>query len=184
MNHFILPGVVGCVLLALLLYWLLQGGAANENQLDLLKIRETLADLQLLIRSQNLVARMFDPKDLEFVRAEGDPVLVRLLNRERKAAIVGWMRRMRLQVSALMAYRISYARGTKKLRPTMELRLTLEYVTFLMTYYALIFLVWLWGPFHARRLVGSAIKSVGLFCGVFEDFVSSSVMANKQLSEM
>jgi hypothetical protein len=74
---------------------------------------------------------------------------------------------MQKQVAELMDLHLRLAGYTHEPNPRFELKLTAKYLSFLLVSYALLFLLWLRGPFKARRAVAYTSGVAGYFCTVF-----------------
>ena len=111
--------------------------------------------------------RIFDPHDLAFVLRQSRPEILRQFQQDRKALAVSWLCRTRKQVVHLMDLHLKLASYTYEPGPTLELRLTLDYLSFSVVCHLLLILFWLRGPFHTRKMVGYTMGAAERFCVAF-----------------
>jgi hypothetical protein len=173
MIQLIVPIVLGFLLLSILLYWFLLGNPSSKAKSDLCEAREALIRLQMLPIS--LVDRVLDPNDLQFVRSEKDPMILSMFESERKIIAICWLHQLRRQVVLLMRSHVRAVRSNARLSPAIETKLAFDYFEFLLTYQFLLGLMWMSGPFEARRLAGSVTHSVTRLCQTSERLLAPSV---------
>jgi hypothetical protein len=121
-----------------------------------------------------IVERIFDSGDQEFINRQNAPPIHDLFLRERRALAVSWLRQTRQQLSILMSYHLKSARNDAGLKPAMELRIAAEYCMFVMVCRALIGLIWLRGPFNLHRGVGYAIRTASELCQISVEIFSKA----------
>lgn len=164
MIQIVLPILIGVLLLGILLYWFLRGEKPGQSQLDLFEAHASLIHLQSLFVTPDLIDRITSEQDMIFVRSEGERNLISLFNSERRAIAILWLRRMCKQVKLLMNFHVRSARYSAKLGSVVELKLAFQFLAFITIYYALFMLVWLRGPFHARRVASFIAVALRSFC--------------------
>lgn len=113
------------------------------------------------------IERIFSTEDMEFISHASSPKARRLFLEERKALAIRWLRKTQKQVGQLMKLHFRLAGHTHEPNPRFELKLTVKYLSFLLVSYLLLFLLWLRGPFKARRVVAYTSHVAGYFCTVF-----------------
>ena len=164
MIQIIVPIFIGFLLLGILLYWFLRGEESAKCRLELSEAQTALKYLQSGSTSRDLIDRIANEQDIIFVRSEGDRNLLVLLNGERRAVALLWLRRMHQQVKLLMHFHVSSARSNARLGPVVELKLAFQFLAFIAIYYALLVMVWLRGPFRARKVTGFIAVALRQFC--------------------
>ncbi|MGB6525381.1 MAG: hypothetical protein WBE87_10740, partial [Candidatus Acidiferrales bacterium] len=92
--------VIGVLLLGLLLYWALRENTPGSS--TGLSPAESAKALQQDLPPADLIERILDPRDLDFVSKESASETVRLFERERQALAIAWLRQTRRQVGNLM----------------------------------------------------------------------------------
>jgi hypothetical protein len=113
------------------------------------------------------IERIFSPEDMVFISHASSPNGRRLFLEERKALAIRWLRKTQKQVAQLMDLHLRIAGNTHEPSPRFELKLAAKYLVFLLVSYLLLFLLWLRGPFKARRVVAYTSQVAGYFCTVF-----------------
>jgi hypothetical protein len=113
------------------------------------------------------IERIFSTEDMEFIFHESSPRARRLFLEERKTLAIQWLRKTQRQVAQLMDLHLRLAGHTREPSSRFELKLAAKYVSFLVVSYLLLFLLWLRGPFKARRIVAYTSRVAGYFCTVF-----------------
>jgi len=113
------------------------------------------------------IDRLFSTEDMEFISHSSSPKARRLFLEERKALAIQWLRKTQRQVAQLMDLHLRLAGHTHEPSPRFELKLGAKYLSFLLVSYLLLFLLWLRGPFKARRVVAYTSDVAGYFCTVF-----------------
>jgi hypothetical protein len=112
------------------------------------------------------IERIFSAEDIEFICRSSAPEVQRLFLKERKALAVQWLRKTQKQVAQFMDLHLRLAGFTEKPSPGFELELTAKYVVFFVVSHLLLLLLWLRGPFRARRVVGYTCAVAGYFCAI------------------
>jgi len=154
------------VLLALLAYWAWRSRERDVTIDEFTGAREALESLLVWFPA---VRRIFDPGDLNFIR-QSCPEIEGLFQQERKTLALSWLRDTREQIARLMGIHLRLSRciyeldGTTKLD---EFRLAIDYLSFIAVCHLLLTLVWLRGPFRARKMVGYTLGAADRFCAVF-----------------
>jgi hypothetical protein len=113
------------------------------------------------------IERIFSIDDMQFISHSGSPRVQRLFLNERKALAIQWLRKTQKQVAQLMDIHLRLAGYTHDPSSRFELKLGLRYVAFFLASYVLLLLLWLRGPFKARRVVAYTSSIAGYFCTVF-----------------
>jgi hypothetical protein len=148
--------VIGLGFLILLLVWVLQGVGSPVSGTRLSEAEAVLTAVQMELPPRALGERIFSPEDWDFITAHTTPGIQRLFLRERKILAYSWLRQTRRNIGRLMDFHRKAVRRNIRLDPSLEFRLALDYALFLLMYEILLGLIWLRGPFCARRIVGYA----------------------------
>jgi hypothetical protein len=131
---------------------------------DFSKAREALDSVFVATAAIN---RIFSSEDMEFIARSAAKNARCLFLKERKILALQWLRMMQKQVAQLMDVHLRLASHTYDPSPRFELRLTAKYLTFVSISYIVLLLLWLRGPFKARRSTAYTIRAAGNFCTVF-----------------
>jgi hypothetical protein len=172
---------IGALLLGLMFYWLLQDDVSHK--IDLSEARNALGRLQSKFLPANLVGRILDCNDFAFVSEQKEPRIVHLLEAERRAIAVYWLRHTRQQVKALMTFHVKSARYNAKLAAGLEIRLALNYFAFLVVCNAFQSLIWLRGPFYASRVARHTMTVATRFCAVSEKILAIAEARHANMPE-
>lgn len=172
MTELVFSLAIGVLLLGLMLHWCLQGEASKET--DISTARDTLGSLRDRFLPLSLVARILDPNDLDYVRSLNEPHIVDLLETDRKAIALYWLRHTRRQVKTVMDFHVKSARHNSRLTISLEVKLALDYFAFLLVCDALRGLIWLRGPFHAPRVTHGVRSIAARFCARSEGALLSA----------
>jgi hypothetical protein len=113
------------------------------------------------------IRRIFSTEDMEFISHSSTREVQHLFLKERKALAIRWLRKTQKEVALLMDIHLRLAGYTHEPSPRFELKLTAKYLAFFVVSYLLLFLLWLRGPFKAKRIVGYTVAVAGYFCTVF-----------------
>ncbi len=122
--------------------------------------------LDTVIVETGAVERIFSSDDIEFISRSSTPKVQRLFLKERKALAMLWLRKTQKQVAQFMDLHLRLAGYTQEPSPRFELKLAGKYVAFIVVSYLLLLLLWLRGPFKARRVVGYTCGVAGHFCAI------------------
>lgn len=164
---------IGLLLLTLLLLLAQRSTRPSAFSRERSVAREALTALQLEFPPRDLVERIFASQDWDFVSNQTRVQIRHTFLQERKAIALSWLRQTRKQAGRLMDFHLSAVRRNINLSPAVEIKLAANYLLFLLVCQFLLGLIWLRGPFGARRLVGYAV-------GVAEQlwFVSAQLLSS------
>jgi hypothetical protein len=122
--------------------------------------------LDTVIVETAAIERIFSSEDSEFISRSSTPKVQQLFLKERKALAMQWVRKTQRQVAQFMDLHLRLAGYTQEPSPRFELKLAAKYVAFIVVSYLLLLLLWLRGPFKARRVVGYTCGVAGYFCAI------------------
>jgi hypothetical protein len=133
---------------------------------EFVQARHALRTLQLGLLPANLVERIFDSGDFEYVTAEGPREICKLFLAERKRISLMWVGRVRDEIRNLMHFHLGYSRFQSKLSLKTELRLTLDFILLLLACRTLQLWLYLRGPYSAPAIVGIAAEAAARVCRI------------------
>ena len=158
--------IAGC-LLFLLALWLKRKPAAPAQRQNPQDASQLLANLRMDLPPRAVMERILDPTDLKLVSEQSDRKIRQLFLEERRRLAILWLVHTRQALGRLVRFHRLLVRSDAGLHPTSELRLSVEYVSFIACYWALIALVAVRGPYGTRR-------AIGVVTGVAADLWESS----------
>ena len=147
---------IGLLLIILLIFLLIRSKGSGRSLSESTEDHEALADFQVEPFPQELVGRIFGTEDWNYVSVHESERIQRLFREERKKLAILWLRGTRDQARALMRFHKVHAAKSTGLEPVSEVKLAFDYFLFQLSCEFLAGLIWLYGPTHARRLVGFA----------------------------
>ncbi len=157
--------ILGGLLLALLVYWVQRSRSRDvNNQTESLEVQDILVCLQFPARTKPFVDRIFSEQDWAFVSRETNRAVQRLFQTQRRRLAIVWLRQTRNQVVRLMTSYRAAVRQTSDVSAAVEMRVALDYMLFLLTYYVLLVSVWLRGPIEARKAAGYVLGAASHLC--------------------
>jgi len=166
----LLPVVfVGTLILLLGLRLVLQSSSTprQDHSVSMEELTKAREALDTVFVESAAIRRIFSPEDMEFVAHSGPHRAQHLFLKERKALAIQWLRKTQKEVALLMDIHLRLAGYTLEPSPKFELQLTARYFAFRIVSYLLLLLLWLRGPFKARRIVDYTVGVAGHFCTVF-----------------
>lgn len=147
---------IGLLLLIVLLVWARRSASAAPDGRARAEVLEALSALELAVPPRPLRERIFALEDWEFISNQAAHNTQRLFLKERRRVALSWLRETRKKVGEVIALRRTAVRRDRELRPAVEIKLATDYGFFFLVYVLLHTLIWLGGPFGARRMVGFA----------------------------
>jgi hypothetical protein len=113
------------------------------------------------------IKRIFANEDMEFISQAGTGDVQRFFLKERKRLSIQWIRMTQKQVAQLMDLHLKLASYTYEPGPRSEMKLTINYLCFLLVSNSVLVLLWLFGPFEAVRIVAYAVRGAEYFFSEF-----------------
>ncbi|MGC0772966.1 MAG: hypothetical protein WB543_08530 [Candidatus Acidiferrum sp.] len=113
------------------------------------------------------IKRIFATDDMEFVSHAGTGDVQRFFLKERKRLAIQWVRMTQKQVGHLMDLHLKLASYTYEPNPRSEMKLTVNYLCFILASNSLLVLLWLFGPFEVVRIAAYTVRVAEHFCTVF-----------------
>jgi len=157
---------VGLLLLVLVMAWVrrtVQPAARNHTH-NLPDIEEVQAVLQSAVPPRPLVHQIFAREDWEFILKQAPPRAQRMFLEERTQIARTWLRQTNNKVGEVMRLYRTAVRQSPGLRPAAELRLAIGQLSLLIVFVTLNTLMWLRGPFVAKRIVQYAANLADQLC--------------------
>jgi len=142
---------------------------AEGGSTALVHARQALSTLQGGLLPADMVARVFDRADLDYVESQGSPELQRLFLDERKRVALLWVSRVREQLVSLREFHAGSARFYAQLNPLTELSLLFDFSRLLLACRMLQVFVFLRGPYAAPRIVGATAATAAKVCNVSQE---------------
>ena len=148
----------------LLVQWAKKDHAQSVTLEDYAQAR---AALDSVFVETSAIKRIFAEEDKEFVSRTGTPDVHRFFLKERKGLAIQWVRMTQKQVAHLMDLHLKLASYTYEPSPRSEVKLTVNYLCFILASNGLLILLWFFGPFEAVRIVSYTVRVAEYFCSVF-----------------
>ena len=137
---------------------------AEGSAHQFVEARGSLQTLQQGLLPQDLINRIFDRQDLEFVAGTTSREIRRMFLAERKRISLQWVRRVRLEILNLMHFHRGYSRFHSEISLLTELRLALDFAGLLLVCRVLETLFYFRGPYAAPRMVRATASAAARLC--------------------
>lgn len=168
MNGLIPIVLLGTLILIFSARLLVQSSRQRHGQVVTIEdFSRARAALDSLFVETAAIKRIFAKEDMEFISEATTEDVQRLFRKERKGLALQWVRMTQKQVAHLMDLHLRLASYTKEPSPRYEVKLTANYLCFILASYGLLILLSLFGPFEAARIVAYAVRVAEYFCSVF-----------------
>ena len=125
------------------------------------------ATLDSVFAETAAIKRIFASEDMEFISQAGTCDVQRFFLKERKTLAIQWVRMTQKQVADLMDLHLKLASYTYDPSPRSEIKLTVNYLCFILASNGLLILLRLFGPFEAVRIVAYTVRAEEYFCSEF-----------------
>jgi hypothetical protein len=135
----------------------------------LVQARQALNTLQAGLLPAELVARIFDRADLNYVESQTSSEIRDLFIGERKRVALLWVSRVRQQLESLKRFHLGSARFYARLNLRTELSLAVDFARLLFACRLLQVFVHLGGPYAAPRFVGATAEVATKVCNVSQE---------------
>jgi hypothetical protein len=130
--------------------------------------RGSLQTLQRGLLPRELIGRIFDRRDLEYVTRHTPPDIQNQFLTDRKRISLQWVRRVRLELLNLMHFHRAHSRFHTTISPWTELRLALDFAGLLLACRILELLFYFRGPYAAPRMVSATASAAARLCTASE----------------
>jgi len=141
---------------------------AEGGAVALLEARQALDSLQTGLLPPEIVGRVFDRRDLDFVTSSAGRQVQDLFLEERQRLALIWIRQLRSNVLSLKGFHSGYSRSYAGLNVRAEIGLAFSFASLLVLCRTLEAVFYLNGPYAASRLVGNAISVAESVCTISE----------------
>ena len=165
--------VLGSLLLVVLFLFLRHSSTIPAKIKRPSEAHEALSVLQSELLPDWFVDRLFSEEDWNFARNQDAPEVPGLFDRERKTVALSWLKETRRHVSQLMDFHVRLARQRPDLKPSVEAKLTLEYLQFRLACSLLAGMIRTIGPCQVRSLAGYAVNLATHLGAVSEKVLTS-----------
>lgn len=153
-------------LLFVFLFVLARRGKAEGGARALIGARQALYTLRSELLPQDLVARLFDREDLEFVLALRSPAVESLFFAQRKRVALLWVERVQSQIRHLRHLHLGSARFYARLEFKTELSLAWNFTILLVSCRALKTAILIAGPYAAPAMVSTVSDAATRVCEI------------------
>lgn len=126
--------------------------------------RSSLQTLQQGLLPRDLINRIFDRQDLQYVSGKMPAEIRELFLAERKRISLSWVRRVRLEVLNLMHFHRAHSRFYVQLSLPTEIRLALDFAGLLLACRLLEAIFYFRGPYAAPRMVNLTASAAIRLC--------------------
>ena len=126
--------------------------------------RGSLQTLQQGLLPRDLINRIFDRQDLQYVTEKMPAEIHRLFLAERKRISLSWVRRVRLEILHLMRFHRAHSRFYVRLSLMTEIRLAFDFAGLLLACRALEGLFYFRGPYAAPGMVRMTASAAARLC--------------------
>jgi len=130
--------------------------------------RGSLQTLQQGLLPPDLLNRIFDRRDLDYVNSQTPPEVRRLFQTQRKQISLMWVRRVRAEILNLMHFHRSHSRFHTNISMLTEIRLALDFAGLLIVCRILETLFSVRGPYAAPGMVQSVAAAASRLCAASE----------------
>lgn len=170
---------LGVGLLVLLTVLALRKHTPVEGSAHLfVEARGSLLTLQQGLLPSDLIHRIFDRRDLDYVTLKMPVEIQRLFLAERKLISVQWVRRVRLELCNLMHFHRGHSRFHSEISVLTELRLASYFAALLVACRFLEAIFHFRGPYAAPRMVKATASAAARLCTTSEESMSFLNAAN------
>jgi hypothetical protein len=156
---------LGLGFLGMLIFIMRRGRATPEGgAVALIEARGALDTLQGSLMPPELIGRIFEQQDLEYIEASTPAEVREFFLRERSQIALLWIRQVRTQLVSLRRFYTGRSRYYAQISAGTELSLGLNFLVLLSACRLLEVLVYVRGPFAAPRIVGATITRTAKIC--------------------
>lgn len=120
-------------------------------------VHESLNALQSELLPDWFVGRLFSEEDWKFAHGQAAET-GSLFDRQRKTVALSWLKQTQEHVARLMDFHLRTARQRPDLKPSAEIKITLEYVQFQLLCKLLSGMIRMAGPMRVRSVAGHAVN--------------------------
>ena len=168
-----MSGLIPIVVLSLLILifsarLLMQSGKQSHARVVTIEdYSQARAELDSVFEETAAIKRIFAHEDMQYISRTAAREVQRFFRKERKGLAMQWMRMTQKQVAHLMDLHLKLASYTKEPSPRCEIKLTVNYLCFILASNCLLILLSFFGPFRAVRMIAYTQRAAEYFCSVF-----------------
>ncbi|HEY4878386.1 MAG TPA: hypothetical protein VIH97_04630 [Candidatus Acidoferrales bacterium] len=156
---------VGLGLFVLLYFLARRSHAPVEGSAhQFVEARSSLQTLEQGLLPRDMIARIFDRQDLQYVTTKVPAEIRGLFLAERKRISLSWVRRVRQEVVNLMHFHRAHSRFYVQLSLPTEIRLAFDFAGLLLACRLLEAIFYLRGPYAAPRMVNLTASAAMRLC--------------------
>jgi len=159
---------IGALLFLALIFLVWQSPRAEDSSAALVEARQALVALQTGLLPMELIGRIFNREDLDYVRSQAPEPVCSMFLSDRKSVALAWAAQVRKQVLNLMRFHLGSARFHARLSLRTELALAVEFAGLLLACRALQMVLYVGGPYAAPRIVGATAATAVHVCRISE----------------
>ncbi|MCI0627694.1 MAG: hypothetical protein L0387_39595 [Acidobacteria bacterium] len=148
---------IGSLLLIVLFLFLRFSSASPATTKGASDAHESLNALQSELLPDWFVGRLFSEEDWKFAHGQAADT-GSLFDRQRKTVALSWLKQTQEHVARLMDFHLRTARQRPDLKPSAEIKITLEYVQFQLLCKLLAGMIRMAGPMRVRTVAGHAVN--------------------------
>ena len=163
---------IGALLLVSLYSFARRSNRAEGGSGAIVEARQALNALQVGLLPPELVGRIFNRQDLEYVESKTSDEIRELFIEERKRIALFWVSRVRTQVLSLKRFHLGSARFYAQLSLRTELQLAMDFARLLFACRTLQFFLYVRGPYAVPAIVGSTAVTATRVCKISEKSLS------------
>jgi len=147
----VLVVLLGFLFLVGIGFSLLRGGARSESTRNRSE-EQTAAALPAAPSPPEVLERIFEPGDSDFVARQHSRGAQKLFHRERKRLAYLWLRQIRQEVANVRRFHAEMARKSANLHPGTEIRIAVDCLLVSAVCWLLAVAIFFLGPIHARGM--------------------------------
>jgi|SRR5579864_3847581 len=132
--------------------------------------------------SRIIVDSIFSTRDWNFMSEEGTDDVQKAFLKERAGLALLWLKQTRRHAKKLMEFHRRTVRRDIELKPSLEIKLAVNYLTFLFLCALLQTLIRVRGPFRAQRMAGRAFDVATDLWSVSVQLVAASTLQGARRS--
>jgi len=160
--------LLGVMLFASLFAMARRRPRAEGGAQAMVEARQALSELQSALLRVELVERIFDPQDLDYVVSHTPPPIHKLFRDERQKIALSWARQVRAALLCLRRFYLGKARAYAGLEFRTEIELALDFAVLLIACRALELVLYWRGPYAAGRMLRATTLAATRICAITE----------------
>ena len=155
-----LPAIIAIAFAALFILWigfsLLRWGRHSRDAYHLAEKQFSVKGPGASVCPREVLDRIFQREDLDFVARQDSREALELFRRERKRIAHLWIRQIRQEIAGIRQVHVAMVRESSDLDPATELKVALEYLLVSGLCWLMTVAIYFLGPVHTRGLARHA----------------------------